>query len=1441
MAQQAEIAQLYYTLGARVDASTQQAVAQQATALDEIAQVAEQAGVPIGSLQAAVEQLVDEVEGELRSAVQRMGKEMDAAGISAAVLAEQTEAVAEASAQSLGALSAQVRLYAQGTQIAATRQQSLTQLAGIEQLLKGRLDQGNLTLEQRIRLQQVLAQTQAATALATARGAAAIATTSQATARASEAVKAFGDRWSGTALNIVTAASSIVQSGNVSSGGLKAVLLGATQLAGFLGAGGALVVAAGVAANAIISVFTKAREEARKTQEEFAEMIARLQDEGDVVGIVREAEKLYLGKASKNFQDGVRALEENVKQLDAAIALRRELEAKAKESLSGSFGAAAIAGAPGAARDNPLTEVRRALEKERDSIVATLKEVNEKIEFARKAAFGPSPKAKGEKLPIETSVTSPEGDESRRKKRQDELDATAESYRQIGQAVDDVLQSVASGETTLAAFDREVREINDDFAALEKKGDVTKAQKEGFAQLAAKLAFARKEVAAFEGAKAARELEKIAAALTPSLLDDMALSTRELVEQLDRLKAPPDVRAQLLGLKRTLDDVTLSGQAFEKRLAGIGDSGLPPLRQMVALGELQREKEAELLGITEKGYAADQKRAAIKAQLAKIEAQQAQLAGQQQVTEAKTVESASQLLLVLQETSSAAFGIATAFRGADATLTKMIGGTAQVAAGLSRISELAAATDGGLSKLLSSGAGIASILPAVGGVIGGVGAVLSAVRGLGNNPSPVEQEQLRLYAENNKRLAELRVALDKQITITVGSAKAATVRDFVTVKEGQGVGADGEAVFGFVNKSIRDVLDGLSSLGISLEELRVLAKNFQVQLSDAPTVEQIQQLQEAIRTLDFKKLTEGLEGQLDLLDLRKRINPDAFKGLTGVGAQLDILAKRVPALRDALEGIDLNAAGGPVAAMGRLRALFEAFTNGEIDLSQLGEITDPGAFAALIAQLIEAIRDAVPETKSASDRFAAALELLGVQLEFGTLTLEQRLERAKLAFAQLFPELAASLDTSSAEAFRESIKAIIDGFAADGDLSDAERAQIEVLRALLAAFKDVTDAAEAAADAAREQAEAEEEKRRKESEEADRKAKDAADAAAKAEEERRRRVLALAEAYIRANDITDPIEQLRIRLNALGDAFPALRAQLALFDVSTEEGRKALEAFVQLMIGTPENLEALADALGISVDELTQMLLDLEEGADSAAASVATLAARLQIAFDAVNFDLALENVTDPIERLRRTVAGLAGVLPDLDAALAGLDLSSESGRAQAEQRLIALAKSSTDAAVRDAVLQLLQQIRAIAPGQGSGLAPSFGGADTGGDVRFGAFATGTVVQFDRIITLLTDIESHTRTLALGAPRVGGVRPPVLPLVPSAVVTTSLAGASGASMVVNVYATINIGAGVSPETARVALDEGGERIRRQVENVVETGGARRLLRSQRARGIPLQT
>lgn len=714
----------------------------------------------------------------------------------------------------------------------------------------------------------------------------------------------------------------------------------------------------------------------------------------------------------------------------------------------------------------------------------------------------------------------------------------------------------------------------------------------------------------------------------------------------------------------------------------------------------------------------------------------------------------------LSDALDVAAGLATALDGAGSSMARLLSGAAQAASGFAKLAELASEA-GGVGALFSSGAGLASALPGIGAVVAGLGGILGSL----GKEDPATKALREALDRNAEKLEEFTSSVGELVQISIGGAKAAGVRDIATTKLTEvAVPGQEEPVVRVVDLTSRELLRDLASVGVGLKDLQQIASDFGVTFGDinAPTAAELRQLQEFIRANALKKLTDSLSGQLKLLELQARIDPEAFAGIAGIMERIRVLTgdQGVPALKTALDGIDLASADGPAQAIERLKQLLADFTAGNIDVATLGGLS-PDQFVEAIASLIESIRDAAPALRSPAQKFADAIEAFGLAVELGTLTAEEKLTKAKELFATLFPDLAAGLDTSSAEAFRASIKSIIDGFAADGELTDAERAQIEVLRTLLAAFEGVTDAAKT--EAARLEAEA---------------------------AKKRQGILDAAETDIKLNDVTDPAEQLRIRVAALSKAFPALGEALAGFDVTTQEGRDALEAWIRDIAGSPDALEAMAKAMGITVDELLAALVGLEEGADAAGQKIATLADKLGAAFDAADFANELEGITDPLEKLKRTSQSVGDVLPEIADIFKQFDVSTKEGRAGAEAALIALAKSTTDAAVRSAVLKLLGQIRGIPSGDTAPTGGGIGGGG-GGSQNVAAAASITevtgnrlvdlfgrnVVATERILAAITS--SLSRTLALPPT----LAPPALPsLLPGA--GAASAGSTASSGVV---------------------------------------------------------
>ena len=405
-----------------------------------------------------------------------------------------------------------------------------------------------------------------------------------------------------------------------------------------------------------------------------------------------------------------------------------------------------------------------------------------------------------------------------------------------------------------------------------------------------------------------------------------------------------------------------------------------------------------------------------------------------------------------------AVGLATSLAGAGSEMTRLITGAGQLAVGFAKINELKTQA-GGLGAAFSGNP--LSALGAIGTVIAGAGALASLFGGGQREESP-EARALRENLEaNSQRLVELRAGIE-ELTLSLTGAETAAVRDVaLTAKTIQAAPITGLPVEREDFRSVDDILKDLRKVGVSLEELRQVAADFGVTLSESPTVLELEQLQEAIRTFSLQRLLDTLDGQLRLLELKARIDPAAFEGLAGVIAKLDVLSgksggKGIPAIAKALEGLDPTSPDFAAQAIEKLKALFGNL--GTIPLEDFGNI-DPDKLPEILAQLIEALQATLPKTQTAGEKFRDAIEQIALQAEFGVLDAEGRLAAVKTAFRAAFGDVADGLDFSSLDALRESVKSIIAGFDDDGELTDAERALAEALRELLGAFEATTPAA----------------------------------------------------------------------------------------------------------------------------------------------------------------------------------------------------------------------------------------------------------------------------------------------------------------------------------------------------------------------------------------------
>ncbi len=669
-----------------------------------------------------------------------------------------------------------------------------------------------------------------------------------------------------------------------------------------------------------------------------------------------------------------------------------------------------------------------------------------------------------------------------------------------------------------------------------------------------------------------------------------------------------------------------------------------------------------------------------------------------------------------------------------------------------------------LSAVIDVGAGIARAFS--GDAAGGSTQLASGLLQLATQAfgkDPAAEERRRQHAENLAALKEISKNTGDLLGVSTSGRDIGSISRAVEGLLAQTGAAGGFRRFGTgplrgINEA--NVLE--AQTGLSFKEIEALAKSLGITLDG--TKQSYVAFLAALKSIDLEAFGKGFTGQIRKLEIEARLDPKAFEGIDGIIKRLQVLAgpDGAPAIAKALEGIDVTSTEGRAAAIAKLTDVLRNVSS--LSVEDLGGLS-LDQFIEEILSAIEKLRDAEPAVRSASETFTDAMDAFAIAVELGSLTVGEKLDRAKALFADLFPDLASSLDFTSADSFKASIASIIDGFAADGELSDAEREQIAILRLMIDAFDGATPAAETfvdalsvldakfrlfntsltqqfeetfaalakqfpeiaglldgiditspegraaleariqafftslAADGLTEQEQAIVDALTKifglAQNVADEAAKAAEDAAT-VEKARRQRILDNAENQIRLNDVTDPAEQLQIRVAALGKAFPELAQALDGFDLATQSGRDALEAWIRQMFETPGALEDTANAVGLSVEELIAKLLGLEDGADAATDAVQSLADQLQSAFDEIDFDVALNNITDPIAKLQKYARGIAATIPAISQALAGIDLSTATGRRQAEAALVALGKQTTDPTIRSAILNILDKIRTL-------------------------------------------------------------------------------------------------------------------------------------------------
>lgn len=255
-------------------------------------------------------------------------------------------------------------------------------------------------------------------------------------------------------------------------------------------------------------------------------------------------------------------------------------------------------------------------------------------------------------------------------------------------------------------------------------------------------------------------------------------------------------------------------------------------------------------------------------------------------------------------------------------------------------------------------------------LLGGLGSLLGAFK---SQPDP-EAEAARQKALESER--ELTEALDRvrdrigdliQFS-TSGADIAAVTRVPLTIRQRTG-GISGLEEIDFF-RNIEDVLADLRKVGVSLEDLRKIAGDAGVTLSQSPTIAELERLQKVLLELDFAAFTNTFAGQLSRLERQFDLFGDSFdepaEKFAAFVALLNDPKVGAPGLFGALDGLETGTSEGRDAIRALIQGLFTKAVAGELTPEQLGGLS--------LKEFLDALALLNDQLKAAGERSGDAAE-----------------------------------------------------------------------------------------------------------------------------------------------------------------------------------------------------------------------------------------------------------------------------------------------------------------------------------------------------------------------------------------------------------------------------------------------------------------------------------
>lgn len=488
------------------------------------------------------------------------------------------------------------------------------------------------------------------------------------------------------------------------------------------------------------------------------------------------------------------------------------------------------------------------------------------------------------------------------------------------------------------------------------------------AKMVGELRSAHAEAMAEEGQKLAQTLQGQLAELTATTVDDLRAQLAEFDRAIEDQRSKgvlidPTVVEQLRAAKEQAIALAPQTEAIAKAMERIDAATKEGFNLTGALGEISALID-KATAIRDALPEDSSERASAQERLNHLIEREAEIRKQLRAIIIATGNESQKFAANVANVSGAianianvAFGLASAFAGANSELVKMLGSTAQIAGGISNVADLASKA-GGFGKLFSSGAGIISALPGIGQAIGGAISLASSLFG----KSPEEQARLQALKENNIRLHELSTKVGDLARINVQGTDLGRVQQFFASAAIQNLlnnPAAGVLSQDAVNRQVGTVL---TAMGLTATQFEDIAKQFGITVGTGSggkiTLDDLRQFFAALGDSELNQFAQDFTGQM------QRMNAEiAVFSLTKPIQQFEEFRKVVGsitggsgALGKLLQGLDLTTSAGVEAAQQAVQDLFKQFQglSGDELATFLGGLT-PEDFVNAIQKLTDLI------------------------------------------------------------------------------------------------------------------------------------------------------------------------------------------------------------------------------------------------------------------------------------------------------------------------------------------------------------------------------------------------------------------------------------------------------------------------------------------------------